>query len=97
MHWPARFLPRWLVSAAAVAGCVACGEPPGWQKLLATKITDQYPTYTAQPAPDGALTVQRPGLPDARVDVDDIARFCQRGPQDCHYAQDQMLLQLRVP
>jgi hypothetical protein len=97
MRRPQPFPPRWLVLAAAAAACTACGEPPSWQKLLATQITSQYPTYTALPAPDGALTVQRPGLPDARVDVDDIARFCQRGPKDCAYAQDQMLLQLRTP
>jgi len=73
----------------------ACTEPPSWQKLLAAKITQQYPAYTVQPTPDGNLKVERPGLPPVPVDVDAIARFCQRGPQDCNYATDQMLLALQ--
>jgi hypothetical protein len=86
-----------LISSFLAAGLALCGctEPPSWQKLLATKITDQFPTYQPEPAPNGALTVKRPGQPDIRVDVDDIARFCQRGPKDCNYATDQMLLDLR--
>ena len=83
------------------AGCAlwlaACTEPPSWQKLLAIKITDQYPAYQAEPAANGGLTVRRPGLPDVAVDVDDIARFCRRGPKDCNYATEQMLLGLRAP
>ncbi len=73
----------------------SCSEPPSWQKLLASKITEQFPAYQTEPAPNGALTVKRPGQPDKTVDVDDIARFCQRGPKDCNYATDQMLLDLR--
>ena len=87
-----------LWSCLALGGALAlgaCTEPPSWQKLLAIKIVDQYPTYTAEPAPGGGPTVKRPGLPDVPVDVDAIARFCQRGPKDCDYATDQMLLELR--
>lgn len=73
----------------------ACGEPPSWQKLLRLRITDQYPNYRVQPTPNGGLVVERPGLPALPVDVDAIARFCQRGPKDCNYATDQMLLQLQ--
>jgi hypothetical protein len=80
---------------ATLPNLPACTEPPSWQKLLAIKITDQLPAFTAEPAPGGGLTVKRPGLPDAPVDVDGIARFCQRGPKDCDYAIDQMLLELR--
>jgi len=84
----------WL--AIAVLMLVACsGEPPSWQKLLASKITEQYPNYQAQPAPNGGLLVQRPGLAPIPVDVNAIAQFCQRGPKDCDYATDQMLLELR--
>ena len=83
-----------LVLAATLVLC-ACTDPPSWQKLLAIKITDQFPTYQTEPAPNGSLTVKRPGQPDKTVDVDDIARFCQRGPKDCNYATDQMLLDLR--
>lgn len=73
----------------------ACGEAPGWQKLLASRITQQYPSYRALPVPGGGLVVQRPGLPDLPVDVEAIGRFCQRGPKDCNYATDQMLIELR--
>ena len=83
------------VTLSALAALIACTEPPSWQKLLAIKITDQFPSYQAELAPGGGLIVKRPGLPDAPVDVDAIARFCQRGPKDCNYVQDQMLLELR--
>ena len=75
----------------AVAGCT---EPPSWQQLLTAKIAQQYPSCRVQPAQDGTVMVQRPGQADLPVDVDAIARFCQRGPKDCNYAIDQMLLQL---
>jgi hypothetical protein len=87
--------PEFLLHVALLAPC-ACSAPPSWQKLLAVKIVDQFPAYQAEPAPNGGLTVKRPGLPDKMVDVEDIARFCQRGPKDCDYAIDQMLLGLRA-
>lgn len=83
--------------AATLLGLAACSEAPSWQKLLAARIVQQYPAYQVQPAPAGELIVQRPGLPALPVDVDAIARFCQRGPKDCNYATDQMLLELRGP
>ena len=82
---------------AALLTLSACSDPPGWQKLLAIKIVDQFPAYQAEPTPNGGLTVKRPGQADKPVDVDDIARFCLRGPKDCNYAIDQMLLGLREP
>ncbi len=75
----------------------ACTDAPSWQKLLAAKILDQFPSYQVAPAPNGGLTVKRPGLADSWIDVEDIARFCRRGPKDCDYAADQMLLSLRGP
>jgi hypothetical protein len=39
--------------------------------------------------------VARPGLPERVVDVAPVAQFCQRGPRDCDYAVDQVLLALR--
>lgn len=72
---------------AALLLLAACTEPPSWQMLLAAKISQQYPGYTVRPTPDGQLT----------VDVDAIARFCRRGPQDCNYATDQLLLSLQKP
>ena len=94
-HVVAHVLARVVSGTLVLAALSACTEPPTWQKLLAIKITDQFPSYQTAPAPDGSLIVKRPGLPDAPVDVDAIARFCQRGPKDCNYAQDQMLLELR--
>ena len=80
---------------ALLLALAACTEAPSWQKLLAAKITEQYPGYQVQPAPGGGLMVERPGLAPVPVDVDAIARFCQRGPKDCNYATDQLLLDLR--
>lgn len=79
----------------ALAALPGCGEAPSWQKLLSIRITDQYPSYHVQPAANGGLLVERPGLPTLPVDADAIGRFCQRGPKDCNYATDQMLLELQ--
>lgn len=76
-----------------LAGCNQ--EPPSWQKLLAGRIQDQYPTFEVAQRPDGSLLVRRPNMPDAPVDVDAIASFCRRGPKDCNYITEQMLLQLQ--
>lgn len=87
---------RTLPLLATVLALAACNDPPpSWQQLLAAKITEQYPSYTASPSQGGNLVVHRPGKPDVPVDVDAIAKFCRRGPADCNYATDQMLLQLR--
>lgn len=88
---PCRILP--LLAVIALAACN--DPPPSWQRLLSAKITEQYPTYTATPSDGGNLVVRRPGKSDVPVDVNAIAQFCQRGPKDCSYATDQMLLQLR--
>ena len=72
-----------------------CSEPVSWQRLLASKITQEYPSYNPQATADGQLLVQRPGLPALPVDVTAISQFCLRGPRDCAYATDQMLIALR--
>lgn len=90
-HWP------WhtrLLLAAAFALLCACTEPPSWQRLLTLKITEQYPDYKVQTTASGGLLVERPGKSTLPVDADAIGRFCQRGPKDCNYATDQMLLEL---
>ncbi len=76
---------------------VACTEPPSWQKLLTVKINEQYPAYKVQVEPNGLLLVERPGLASLPVDAEAIGRFCLRGPRDCSYATDQMLLGLVEP
>ncbi|MES2363347.1 MAG: hypothetical protein V4646_16370 [Pseudomonadota bacterium] len=80
---------------ALAAALAACSEAPSWQKLLAAKISEQYPGYKVQATADGNLLVERPGLASMPVNVQAIAAFCLRGPRDCDYATDQMLLQLQ--
>jgi hypothetical protein len=88
----------WLASRRVVgfgtALLIGCGPPPSWQQLLASKISEHYPAYTVLKLPDGNVQVTRPGLAEQRINVQEIADFCQRGPKDCNYASDQMLLNL---
>lgn len=86
-----------LAALAALLMLVACNEPFSWPRLMASKITYEFPTYRVDELPEGKLLVHRPGLADVTVDVEPLGRFCQRGPKDCSYATDQMLLQLRGP
>ena len=86
-----------LIAALTLLVACACSEAPSWQKLLATRISGQYPAYQVKPTAEGGLLVERPGLTAVPVDVDAIARFCLRGPKDCNYATDQMLLELGKP
>ena len=85
----------------ALAGLVllaACGQsPPSWDVLLSGKITGQYPTYAVTVTVPGQLKVERPGMPSKNVEVAPIAQHCLRGPKDCGYAVEQMLLELRDP
>lgn len=90
-------LPNLTTALALAAALQACGGPPSWDQLLAARIREQEPRYEVVQERPGQLLVRRPGLPEVRVDVDAIARFCQRGPKDCDYAIDQMLLSLRAP
>ena len=98
---------RWrpALSLAALQGLLlaglaltACGQqPPSWDSLLSGKITGQYPDYRVSVTAPGHLSVERPGMPAQTVAVEPIARHCQRGPRDCGYAVEQMLLSLRDP
>ena len=89
------FLLLSLLTAAAVS---ACGQqPPSWDSLLAGKITGQYPDYRVSVSAPGQLRVERPGMPAQTVAVEPIAQYCLRGPRDCGYAVEQMLLVLRDP
>lgn len=85
-----------LAFAAVLATLAGCNQAPAsWQNLLAARIHDQYPAFEVVQREDGSLLVRRPNLADVPVDVDAIARFCQRGPKDCNYITEQMLLQLQ--
>ncbi len=81
-----------LLTALAFGALSACTEAPSWKKLLASKIKEHYPSYDVQATPDGALRVVCPRLPDARVNVEEIAQLCQRGPKDCNYAIVMLLI-----
>lgn len=83
--------------AAMLLALASCTQPVSWQALLTAKIAQQYPAYQVQPASGGGLLVQRPGLATVPIDVTAISQFCRRGPKDCNYATDQMLLELRGP
>ena len=91
---------RWLwrnraaVVIALAVMLTACTEPPSWQRLLSLKITEQYPSYKVVATAGGGLLVERPGKSALPVDADAIGRYCRRGPKDCNYATDQMLLEL---
>jgi hypothetical protein len=83
-----------LLSAVCLSACDS--KPPGWESLLAAGITQEFPDYSVSMVP-GQLLVNRPGLASKTVDVNEIAQFCRRGPRDCEYAKDQMLIELRAP
>lgn len=86
-------------SALAVATIFSgCSQtPPSWDRLLTSKITDMYPSFQVTQAAPGTLQVERPGQKPQTIEVAPIALLCQRGPKECDYAVDQMLLSLRAP
>ena len=97
-RWRPAF-PLAALMAGLIAGLMAgCGQqPPSWDSLLAGKITGQYPDYRVSVSAPGQLRVERPGMPPQTVAVEPIAQHCLRGPRDCGYAVEQMLLVLRDP
>ena len=86
------------LALASLALLAACGQsPPSWDVLLSGKITGQYPNYAVTVLAPGQLKVDRPGMPSKNVEVAPISQHCLRGPKDCSYAVEQMLLELRDP
>ena len=82
----------------AVPALTGCGQQlPSWDSRLSGKITGQYPDYRVSVIAPGQLRVERPGMPAQTVAVEPIAQHCLRGPRDCGYAVEQMLLVLRDP
>jgi hypothetical protein len=84
-----------LLVAVTLPGCGQ--QAPSWDKLLASKITGQYPEYRVRVSSPGWLHVERPGLAGQTVEVEPIAQHCRRGARDCSDAVEQMLLVLRDP
>lgn len=76
-----------------MAGCSQ--QAPSWDQLISARISEQYPAYTVLAPQAGQLRVLRPGQPERVIEVAPVAQFCQRGPADCNYAVDQLLLDLR--
>ena len=75
-----------------------CGQQlPSWDSRLSGKITGQYPDSSVSVIAPGQLRVERPGMPAQTVAVEPIAQHCLRGPKDCSYAVEQMMLVLRDP
>ena len=89
------------IGAAALCApllLTACGQsPPSWDNLLSGKVLGQYPSYTVTVPEAGQLRVERPGMPTKTIEVNPIAQHCLRGPKDCNYAVEQMLVELRDP
>ena len=86
------------VAMGAAVLLAACGQsPPSWDILLSGKVLGQYPTYTVTVPEAGQLRVERPGMPTKTLAVNPIAQHCLRGPKDCNYAVEQMLVELRDP
>ena len=76
----------------------ACGQsPPSWDNLISGKVLGQYPGYVVTVSVAGQLRVERPGMPVKTIEVTPIAQHCLRGPKDCNYAIEKMLLELRDP
>ena len=76
----------------------ACGQsPPSWDNLLSGKVLGQYPSYVVTVPIAGQLRVERPGMPTKTIEVNPIAQHCLRGPKDCNYAVEKMLVELRDP
>ena len=74
----------------------ACSDaPPSWDSLITAKVAEQYPQYLLSNPEPGKLRVQAPGRPAQTMDLSWIAQYCQRGPRDCNYAMDQLLIALR--
>ena len=98
-HWrPAFPLAALQALPLAVLALTGCGQQlPSWDSRLSGKITGQYPDYRVSVIAPGQLRVERPGMPAQTVAVEPIAQHCLRGPRDCGYAVEQMLLVLRDP
>ena len=86
---------RYLCSGFVCLACACSQQAPTWDGLISAKITEQYPAFTVFTPQAGQLRVSRPGQPDKVIEVAPVAQFCQRGPADCNYAVEQLLIELR--
>jgi len=92
---------RGTVSSApwCVAGAVllsACNAAPAsWDTIVTQRIGQERPRCVVTAPAPGTLDVRCPDGAPQRIDIAPIAQHCQRGPRDCEYAIDQVLLGLR--
>jgi len=86
--------------ACAIAGALllaACDSKPlDWNTLAASRIRDQVPA--AQITVLDAKTLEASvGGKTTRIDTAELQLLCNRGPKDCNYAFDQVVITLRGP
>lgn len=86
--WFAAGLPHWTWQPTDAQPCAQLA------KAADRKNQRAVPQLHRAALPDSSVVVRRPGQADVPVDVNAIAEFCRRGPKDCDYATDQMLLAL---
>lgn len=87
------------VCLAALSTLIAACDsaPPSWDRLLAERIASHFPGCTVAAPGAGRLRLDCPGQAAQPIEVAPIAQFCQRGPRDCEYGVDQLLLSLKGP
>ena len=86
------------VAVGVAVFLAACGQsPPSWDNLISGKVLGQYPGYVVTVPVAGQLRVERPGMPVKTIEVAPIAQHCLRGPKDCNYVIEKMLVELRDP
>jgi hypothetical protein len=91
---------RWPIGALICAACSLSGcdqTPPSWTHLIGQRVQDQYPNFRVTELPQERLQIERPGLPPQTVEIEPLALHCRRGPRDCDYVIDELLLKLRPP
>ena len=82
------------VLAALCSGCDS--KPLDWNTLAAARIRDQLPNAQVKVIDAKTLEASLDGK-TTKVDTAELSLLCNRGPKECDYAFDQVILQLRGP
>jgi hypothetical protein len=83
-----------LACALLLAACDS--KPLDWNTLAASRIRDQVPAAQLKVLDAGTLEASLGGK-TTRIDTAELQLLCNRGPKDCNYAFDQVVLALRGP